>query len=83
MICKIELKAILNIRAIILTCVAYLMTWVLKVFENPGAFEILSTRIVTLSKLHTKASQILGTTVQNLVAIAIWYPVFVLPSLMK
>ena len=83
MICKTELKVVLKIRAVILTCVTYLMNGCLKFLKIQEPSQNSEHQNSDTNKLHTKASQILGATVQNLVAIAIWCPVFVLPSLMK
>jgi hypothetical protein len=41
--------------------------------------KILSAKRVTWSKFHAEDPQILGATVQNLAALAIWRPVFLYP----
>jgi len=51
-----------------------------QVFEKSRSYlEISDARKATWSKAHTGDEQVLGATIKNSVATAIWYPVFVHP----
>ena len=83
MICKTELKVIPKSGPLFLHVWLTLWHGCLKFLKIQEPSQNSKHQNSDTNKLHTKASQILGATVQNLVAFSIWCPVFVLPSLMK